>query len=199
VRGNPATVQALIDAGADVNAQTNDGFTPLMVAAFQGHKDIVQLLVREGADVNATAACGANAFMIAIWKEYHPIARFLHDHGAYANLPNVGSIAAQSSAPYTVPGSQTQGIQTTNGWVLPSGSGPDGYPGPSDANPGINALQEKVDRVIEWSKSREAIPSQQQGTGRLVRKRVLVKDWDFDEDGNRHWGDYHYEYRWVRE
>jgi hypothetical protein len=42
-------------------------------------------------------------------------------------------------------------------------------------------------------------PSQEQRTGRLVRKRVLVKDWDYDEDGNRHWGDYHYEYRWVRE
>jgi ankyrin repeat protein len=47
-------VQALIKAGADVNAKDKDGVTPLMLAA-QNSRDpqIVRALIRAGADVNA--------------------------------------------------------------------------------------------------------------------------------------------------
>ena len=50
--GQTERVQALLDAGEDVNA-SGAGFTALTFAAMEGHTDIVQLLLDRGADVNA--------------------------------------------------------------------------------------------------------------------------------------------------
>ncbi len=50
--GKTAKVKALLNKGADVNAQ-DKGVTTLMVAAFGGHTEIVKLLLDKGADVNA--------------------------------------------------------------------------------------------------------------------------------------------------
>jgi ankyrin repeat protein len=41
----------LIKAGADVNQVSSSGFTPLNVAACNGHDGIVALLIQAGADV----------------------------------------------------------------------------------------------------------------------------------------------------
>ena len=51
--GNIEAVKQHLDAGKDVNAKTERGFTPLHVAANYGRKEIVELLIAEGADVNA--------------------------------------------------------------------------------------------------------------------------------------------------
>lgn len=45
----------LIDAGARLNARTNDGYTPLHLAAGSGTIETVQLLLAHGADPNARA------------------------------------------------------------------------------------------------------------------------------------------------
>jgi hypothetical protein len=71
---------------------------------------------------------------------------------------------------------------------LPTGGGVDGWPGRSDANPGINALQEQVDRTIEWSKTPEAqrpIPRSSQ--------REKERGWIYDEHGNRRSTGYSYD------
>ena len=46
--GNRDTVQALLDAGADVNAKDFTGWTALHAAAFKGDPEIVQLLLEHG-------------------------------------------------------------------------------------------------------------------------------------------------------
>ena len=51
--GNIEAVKQHLDAGADVNAEGDDGFTPLGAAAMEGHKEIAELLIANGADVNA--------------------------------------------------------------------------------------------------------------------------------------------------
>ena len=54
---NPAVIQALIDAGADVEAQDdNDDVTPLHEAVFKSQEDlaVIQALLEAGADPNAT-------------------------------------------------------------------------------------------------------------------------------------------------
>ena len=45
------TVELLIAKGADVNARTGNGFTPLHWGS--DNKEIAELLIAEGADVNA--------------------------------------------------------------------------------------------------------------------------------------------------
>ncbi|MBC6412135.1 MAG: ankyrin repeat domain-containing protein, partial [Hyphomonadaceae bacterium] len=53
--GNAGEVEvtALIDAGADIEAQDKDGRTPLYQAAFLGKAETVAALIKAGADVNA--------------------------------------------------------------------------------------------------------------------------------------------------
>lgn len=47
----PASVRALLAAGADPNRAGSDGMTPLMMAAGYGYADIVRTLIARGADV----------------------------------------------------------------------------------------------------------------------------------------------------
>ncbi len=48
-RGDTATVQALLDAGADVNAKDNEGWTALHEAEIGGHTEVVEILKNAGA------------------------------------------------------------------------------------------------------------------------------------------------------
>ena len=50
---NPEVIEALIDAGADVNAKGNDGWAALMSAASEGNAEVAEVLLKHGAGVNA--------------------------------------------------------------------------------------------------------------------------------------------------
>eukprot|EP00270_Netrium_digitus_P003641 TRINITY_DN14307_c0_g1_i1.p1 TRINITY_DN14307_c0_g1~~TRINITY_DN14307_c0_g1_i1.p1 ORF type:complete len:642 (+),score=208.09 TRINITY_DN14307_c0_g1_i1:218-2143(+) len=56
--GEKATVEALLEMGANPNIANEDGVTALLTAAASGETDIVELLVKAGADVNASSAGG---------------------------------------------------------------------------------------------------------------------------------------------
>jgi len=55
INGDLAGVKALLDAGADVNARTEIGWTALHFAAQNSRREIAELLIANGADVNAVA------------------------------------------------------------------------------------------------------------------------------------------------
>ena len=50
--GKNPLVKMLLDAGAEINAQTNDGETALMTAARWYNRKTIQLLIENGADVD---------------------------------------------------------------------------------------------------------------------------------------------------
>jgi len=51
--GDKASVEKLLEGGADIEAKTGNGETPLIMAAYSGSKDVVKLLIDKGADIKA--------------------------------------------------------------------------------------------------------------------------------------------------
>ncbi|KAK6042823.1 ankyrin repeat protein [Cooperia oncophora] len=54
MKGNEPAVKALIKHGADVNAKTIKGTTPLLTACVHGYDEIIQTLLSNGADTSGT-------------------------------------------------------------------------------------------------------------------------------------------------
>ena len=68
-------VDALLDAGADVDVSTNDGWIPLHEACFNGHPDIAQRLIETGSQVSpATSRCCVS--LHAVGNIIEPAGRF---------------------------------------------------------------------------------------------------------------------------
>ena len=96
--GHYATVQTLLNGGADVNlARKGDDMTPLILAVSHSHfppvvhpgarhKEIVQALLEAGADVNAKDTYGETALLEAVvsWRS-HDFVKALLEAGADVN------------------------------------------------------------------------------------------------------------------
>ena len=85
-----ATVQAAIDAGADLEARDKDGWTPLMLAAGGNESaEIVQLLIDAGFDLEARTEYGETPLMAAAeYSENAAVVQLLIDAGADATATN---------------------------------------------------------------------------------------------------------------
>jgi ankyrin repeat protein len=77
INRHAATVQTLLQFGADVNAQSNLGFTPLILAACSGDVGIAQVLLNSGADVRKTLRSGQTALSHAAEHGYNDIIELL--------------------------------------------------------------------------------------------------------------------------
>lgn len=75
----------LLDAGAGVNIQDEDGSTGLMCAAEHGHRDIVKLLLSHP-EVDASLADfdGSTALSIAVENGHRDIGVLIYAHLNYA-------------------------------------------------------------------------------------------------------------------
>jgi uncharacterized protein len=80
--GRLEIVQALLSAGASINASDGDLRTPLMQAAAQGHLEIVRLLLRSGAMPQYRDRWGQTALEISAAAGHAEIARILEATGA---------------------------------------------------------------------------------------------------------------------
>lgn len=81
-----ATVQLLLDRGADVNVKDKKGITVLMWAALHCRTDIVKSLLAKGSNVNAKDKKGRTALMAAAHFGDTEIVKLLLDHGADVNV-----------------------------------------------------------------------------------------------------------------
>ena len=79
-KGDIEAVKQHLADGADVNAKTGGGVTPLHDAAF-GHKEIAELLIANGAEVNAKDDDDQTALDSAIKDKHTETADLLRKHG----------------------------------------------------------------------------------------------------------------------
>jgi len=92
-QGYLGTIQAVLDAGADVNQlTTGDKSSPLLIATINGHFDVAKYLLDHGADPNLASENGATPLYGALnveWapKSLYPQPRaYLNQHTTYLDL-----------------------------------------------------------------------------------------------------------------
>jgi ankyrin repeat protein len=84
--GHVKNVEALIENGANINAKSNESFTPLHEAAREGRKSVVEYLISKEADINITDKNGYNSMDWAeangIGSPYPEVAKILQQAGS---------------------------------------------------------------------------------------------------------------------
>lgn len=92
-KGFADVVQALIDAGANIEAPIGYGVRPLMLAAGYGETAVVDALLKAGADVLAKNEGGFTALMMVKQKFYVDVINLLHEA---EQLAGVGENSCES-------------------------------------------------------------------------------------------------------
>jgi ankyrin repeat protein len=99
-------LKALLDAGSEVDEETRDGMTPLMVSAQLGCVDAVRVLLSRGADVNARSQGGNTPLILALdpsqqlsrnparTSHTEEVVRALAESGADLNAQNDSGLSA---------------------------------------------------------------------------------------------------------
>ena len=90
LHGDYDFAKALITKGADVNAKDENGITPLIFAAGEGHTEIVKELIAKGADVNVKDEKGFSPLMHAAFRGRTETVKELIAKGADINARATG-------------------------------------------------------------------------------------------------------------
>ncbi len=69
-RGDLNTVVLFVNAGMDIDTPNEQGWTPLMVALFEGREEVALFLIKKGADVNFSDRSGYRPVHWAAFKGY---------------------------------------------------------------------------------------------------------------------------------
>ena len=77
-----AVIEALLDAGANIEATAQNGLTSLHLAAMKGHAGATSVLLRRGASVHTTEVNGATALHGAAYYGFMEVVRLLLENGA---------------------------------------------------------------------------------------------------------------------
>lgn len=85
INDHTAAASVLLDAGADIEATTNDELHAIHLAAMRGHANVTKVLLQRGANVHAIDVGGATALHAAAYYGFTEVARTLLDAGADPN------------------------------------------------------------------------------------------------------------------
>ena len=75
-------VALLLDKGANLEAKTRDGLTPLHCAARSGHENVVDMMVQRGAPISSKTKNGLAPLHMASQGDHVDAARILLHHKA---------------------------------------------------------------------------------------------------------------------
>lgn len=86
--GEADLLSSFLDAGMNPDLQVEKGYTPLILASYNGHIEAVSVLLMRGASPDLQDEKGATALAGVAFKGFLPIARMLLQAGAQVDLPN---------------------------------------------------------------------------------------------------------------
>jgi ankyrin repeat protein len=81
-RGHTAIVQLLLDHGAQVNIQNDEGWTTLMHASIYCHAETCLMLLQHGARIDIQDNDGRTALMLAVLHDKFGVIQVLMEHKA---------------------------------------------------------------------------------------------------------------------
>ena len=97
-KSNAAAVKELLAKGADVNAKTEYGATPLFYACDRGNAEVVKLLLDAGADVNAQDTFYKSTPIIwAVQRDHAEVVKLLIEKAPQSKESTTGMAIAQGS------------------------------------------------------------------------------------------------------
>lgn len=82
----------------DLNSQNTRGYSPLMLAVYNGQKDFCEALLRCGANVNSTDSVGNTVLMASAFKGDLNILKLLLEFGATTELKNQSNMTVRDWA-----------------------------------------------------------------------------------------------------
>ncbi|ETV90511.1 TKL protein kinase [Aphanomyces invadans] len=88
--GDIGQVSSLLSSGADVNAPSDDGRTPLFMASKNGHVDVVKFLIKYNANVNQADTNGWTPLLAAVVGQHVQVAQVLLRENADPNARITG-------------------------------------------------------------------------------------------------------------
>ena len=88
-KGNVGDVKDLLEKGADLKLKDNYGYSALMKASLNGHKDVVETLLNQGASKDEKLEwCGWTVLMMACYYGHKNVVEYLLEQGADLEIKN---------------------------------------------------------------------------------------------------------------
>ena len=169
---DPSILVLLLSAGADPNAQNEDGYTALIIAAYYGYKEGVRVLLNAGANVNTQDIYGSTALHEAANNDFLSISELLLASGAQASLTDNAGMTPLDYALFNNHHDVCQLILANiDSNPLPAYSG--------------SPVTEKMEQRIEHSSAFSTLDQLQYALEHPISSANTIKHHQDDEEGNK--------------